>query len=78
MKLRQVLAEIGTNGRFSPAFSGGLIEAESEFVSEIGVTVFSPAFSGGLIEARLRPKACRRAPSFSPAFSGGLIEASSF
>ena len=60
---------------FSPAFSGGLIEARPRPACTAAGWQFSPAFSGGLIEA---PR-CSIWPSsrveFSPAFSGGLIEA---
>ena len=61
---------------FSPAFSGGLIEAMTWPAPRALPAAFSPAFSGGLIEAGFR--AARETCSldwFSPAFSGGLIEA---
>ena len=62
--------------RFSPAFSGGLIEADGARGLTGGGVAFSPAFSGGLIEAPLMAASKGGVPRFSPAFSGGLIEAS--
>ena len=60
---------------FSPAFSGGLIEALRLAANPWDASLFSPAFSGGLIEARLARRGGKRIALFSPAFSGGLIEA---
>ena len=61
---------------FSPAISGGLIEA----IAVIGLVAllvrFSPAISGGLIEARWTAAERDNGSGFSPAISGGLIEAS--
>ena len=42
--------------RFSPAFSGGLIEAIPRKSGKSELAAFSPAFSGGLIEATSRRK----------------------
>ena len=59
----------------SPAFSGGLIEAQRTSGAFCARLRSSPAFSGGLIEAA--PSSTRSFASLpsSPAFSGGLIEA---
>ena len=60
---------------FSPAISGGLIEADQLGQAARLADAFSPAISGGLIEAVCVVWVTLMFAMFSPAISGGLIEA---
>ena len=56
MKLHKGAEERAMPTEFSPAFSGGLIEARRTLGRHERAGGFSPAFSGGLIEAELGGK----------------------
>ena len=51
MKRNEWVPNVAEAQEFSPAFSGGLIEASSSIGAMTPAPTFSPAFSGGLIEA---------------------------
>ena len=61
---------------FSPAFSGGLIEAASKRIYMTATErSFPPRSAGASLKQSAPPIVFLHSELFSPAFSGGLIEA---